>query len=272
MRFNKMDTKEYNKRLRDILLPNGFAHKGNAYFRVNGDGVFQVIKREYNPRVQEHRLLFGLFSMYGELQQIWFTSRGCVPNYNAMDLVDHLYDRVNVMVGNRCLGYFQGHIFVKTTPANFYASEHTRDELQKAMAAAVSEIDHRNDPAFQLSEFETKGIPAINKISTQELLCDAMFTYAKSKMEYNVIFPLLYIGRKDEAVEILQMYIDQNISAYNLKKERGSVEYELKDDPNYVKKIELRDYILSSTYAEIVKYLWQNYLRNISYYQQAIGL
>lgn len=52
-----------SEELKNLCVENGFHRRRNAYFRVIGDGVFQVIKFEYEPRsFCPYHLQIGLFS------------------------------------------------------------------------------------------------------------------------------------------------------------------------------------------------------------------
>ena len=65
-----------------ILKEQGFVRRGNAYFRVHGDGVVQVVR--YQRQSDGYYLYMGLHSMYGELMKQWFTSVGCIPRYEVL--------------------------------------------------------------------------------------------------------------------------------------------------------------------------------------------
>ena len=65
-----------------MLKEQGFARRGNAYFRVHGDGVVQVVR--YQRESDGYYLCMGLHSIYGELMKQWFTSVGCIPRYGVL--------------------------------------------------------------------------------------------------------------------------------------------------------------------------------------------
>lgn len=66
---------------------HSFFRRGKAFFRVNGDGILQVLKFEPGSSISPFRLCVGLFSMYSELQKQWFTSNGCIPRYEISNLL-----------------------------------------------------------------------------------------------------------------------------------------------------------------------------------------
>lgn len=76
------------QQLREMCRHNGFFGRGHAFFRVQGDGVLQVLKYECKKHpFYAERLWLGLFSMYGELQPEWFCSRGAITRYDTRYLV-----------------------------------------------------------------------------------------------------------------------------------------------------------------------------------------
>lgn len=75
------------KLLAEAVEGHGFTQRGDAFFRVKGDGVLQVLKFEYERSLCGFCLDVGLFSMYGELRRSWFTSSGCIPRYPVASFV-----------------------------------------------------------------------------------------------------------------------------------------------------------------------------------------
>lgn len=75
-------------RLVEALIKNNFIKKGQSFFRIQGDGIIQVLKNEYEPNGDlPYILSIGLMSMYSELESQWFTSAGCIPRYEAINLL-----------------------------------------------------------------------------------------------------------------------------------------------------------------------------------------
>ena len=71
--------------LKSLCIAAGFARKGQAFFRIVGDGVLQVIKCKYERSLRGNMLSVGLFSMYGDLLPQWFTASGCIPRYSILN-------------------------------------------------------------------------------------------------------------------------------------------------------------------------------------------
>ena len=69
-----------------IIKESHFFKRGSAYFRMQGEGILQVIKFE-KSRTGVSNLNIGLFSMYSELLPQWFTAQGCIPRYPIIDLI-----------------------------------------------------------------------------------------------------------------------------------------------------------------------------------------
>ena len=69
------------------LKSEGFVRKGNALFRVYGDGIFQTINYAKNNSSGPKEFSVGLKSMYSELKPQWFTARGCIPRYSMDKIV-----------------------------------------------------------------------------------------------------------------------------------------------------------------------------------------
>lgn len=82
-----MNRYDVRKLLEAAVDGRGFTKRGDAFFRIMGDGVLQVLKFEYEPCFTHFSLHVGLLSMYSELEQSWFTSVGCVPQYCVMNFV-----------------------------------------------------------------------------------------------------------------------------------------------------------------------------------------
>lgn len=82
-----MNKHEVKKLLEAAVEGHGFFQRGDAFFRVVGDGVLQLLKFEHERCFSHFSLCIGLYSMYSELEQRWFTSTGCIPQYSVMNFV-----------------------------------------------------------------------------------------------------------------------------------------------------------------------------------------
>lgn len=80
-----MNKFEVRKMLGVAVDGRDFFQRGDAYFRVVGDGVLQLLKFEYERCFSHFSLCVGLYSMYSELDRRWFTSAGCIPQYSVMN-------------------------------------------------------------------------------------------------------------------------------------------------------------------------------------------
>lgn len=76
-----MDMLFFDK-LKKICGAFGFNQRGEAFFRLIGDGVLQVIKCKHQRNLGGEIISIGLFSMYGYLQPQWFTASACITRYN----------------------------------------------------------------------------------------------------------------------------------------------------------------------------------------------
>ena len=70
---------------KSICRAYDFVQRGDTFFRVWGDGVLQVVRCRRERPLYEDVILVGLFSMYGELMQQWFTSLGAIPRYSVLN-------------------------------------------------------------------------------------------------------------------------------------------------------------------------------------------
>lgn len=95
-----MNKFEAQKLLDAAVSGRGFFRRGNAYFRIMGDGVLQLLKFEHERCFSHLSLCVGLYSMYSELEQRLFTSSGCIPQYSVMNFVGKS-SAVNVNAGDR---------------------------------------------------------------------------------------------------------------------------------------------------------------------------
>ena len=85
----------YFDRLKAICKANNFARKGTAFFRVIGDGVLQVINYKKRRYAVNHHINIGLFSLYGEIEEQWLTSAGCIPRYSLFALFSPILEAIH---------------------------------------------------------------------------------------------------------------------------------------------------------------------------------
>ena len=86
---NYKNNKGFNH-LCEVAGNEGIKRKGNAFFRIVGDGALQEMQYHWTKRPFYQEIVkIGLFSMYGELEPQWLTRLGCIPGYNYRYLPDH---------------------------------------------------------------------------------------------------------------------------------------------------------------------------------------
>lgn len=83
-----------------ICKEAGFVKKGKVYYRVYGDGVLQVIRysKKEHPFYEEI-VNIGLFSMYGEIDNIVFEPNHCCPIYNSLYLSKPCWEYEEPFIG-----------------------------------------------------------------------------------------------------------------------------------------------------------------------------
>ena len=224
-------------------VEQGFVQRGDSFFRVIGDGVFQVLKYQYQRVGPHYSLDMGLFSMYGELQKSWFTSLGCIPRYSVMHLIGWRSTlRPNAIDSiNNCniLPYDQWYV----------------------------------TPEEQLEVLLIKGFPFLDSIKTQKDLVEAMCYLDTVHWGGNVhwndplkLEPFLYSGESKNAIKVIDSILDQHCSAIQSWKEYFSPEQALqmqeeqeKNDQYFIAK---RRMILEGNYQDIEEFLETNYKAN----------
>jgi len=77
----------YKSELKRVAKEHGFTTRRDACFRIVGDGIFQVLKFEYERAGESYHLNVGLRSMYDELRPEWFTADGCIPQFSIANFI-----------------------------------------------------------------------------------------------------------------------------------------------------------------------------------------
>lgn len=221
--------------LRAACVTAGFVRKSKAYFRAHGDGVLQIIKCEKVRNYPINELNVGLFSLYGELREEWFTSHGCIPRYP-----------ITIFEGKRDVLYLKN----------------------------VNGIHHRCviSSEHQLNILKNRVIPFLNDIKSQAQLAEAICKLDEmmfSKILWNdslKFAPYLHSGDNESAARVIQAIIDQHHSALERNRINMSSESFQKDALHLQKedcelKIKL-DMAKSGSAEDIQDYLSQNYLQN----------
>lgn len=212
-----------------------FTRRGNAFFRTYS-GVIEVVKFCYEPHMDCYNLLVGMHSMYSELKDQWFTSRGCIPSFSVMKFID-VYDTSI------------------TVPEGFQVSP------------PVS-------PDVQLAILRYHGLPWLDTITSQLRFANG-WTYLSlmgcrqiktlpSTQLLPLFAPYLKCKQYDAAEVIIDRKIEQSRNALQQRLKDGSV-----SDQSVRSVIErwqeLKELAASHDEERIDAYLTGNYNRNCEY-------
>lgn len=183
-----MKKKQLAEQLNERLPMYGFKRRGEAFFRVVGDGILQVIKFEYERVDEDFNLSVGLFSMYGKLLKQWFTSLDCIPQYLAVNFVGKRYIRDT------------GEIYDKETGVKLV--------YDKEFISTDEQMDILME----------KVIPRLNKMQTQEDLIEEMYCLDKIKFVGEIFWldslklgAFIAAGQHDNAIRVISAYLYQRL-------------------------------------------------------------
>lgn len=237
------------KFIAEMLREEEFVRRGNAFFRVYGDGVLQVLKytKRVTPFYQEI-LHLGLFSMYGELMPQWFTSRGCIPLYNAKYLSEPLWShRINQLYrksANRNI-----HINADSNDMeNIFVFHINIEELRSTLLPFLNRIQTQQDIILGIEELErcnchtppeeseNKGIRWTDGNKYAPYLAIGDYCSAKRIMQ---TFFELYRNKEDERALSVK-------SLMELADSGDSSRIALFLKTNYVKNVELASFCMKS--------------------------
>lgn len=233
-----MTSQEVNKAIHSMSKSYGFLRKGNAFFRIHGDGILQTIKWQYEPHAGSHTLYLGLLSMYGEILPQWLTSWGCIPKYEAMRLVDKDYFQIKMDYGNWIVTPMNGRaVGMGSIDIEIMKSIQFQDEFRKAR----EELDDRIKPEEQLKKLEGIVLPILNQIDTQAKMYNTICFYSKILNDSYKIAPLLACYRYEEALMVVRAILQQNRNAFI---SNGTVKAEWMKDPHYSNIVALESLIL----------------------------
>ena len=243
----KILKKKYlNESLSKEINEYGFIRRGGAFFRIQGDGVLQVIKFEYERVMEEYDLSVGLFSLYGELLQQWFTSGGCIPRYSVVNFINE---------------------------RNPIISESRNDVVYERMISPEEQIEILID----------KGVPWLDEIKTQRQLAEGICWFDKQdgkEVLWNddlKIAPFLASEQKNKAIRVISAILQQHVPViYKLppgRNEWPELEWQDEDIHRYEKLFPGKDEKFLNLYRlikredeeEIREYLMKNYNRNMQY-------
>lgn len=145
-----------------------FTKRGRAYFRVIGDGVLQIVKRQYQRAFYADELCVGLLSMYSEMQPEWFTSFGCITRYPVVNCA------------------MQKDIPLLAVPPMDEQVQMLQDivlpwmdsiDAQKRLISAITKMDRRWNDSFKIAPYLACGETNHAKKVVREILAQHAFAY-----------------------------------------------------------------------------------------------
>ena len=227
----------FKQELRRIAKEHGFTPRRNAYFKVVGDGILQLLKFEYEFRCESHYLRVGLYSMYdGFFKEHQFTPGGCVPQF---------------FVGNFA-GHSERNCFSWNWPTSYPITIITPEE--------------------QLSLLQENALPELEGMKTQNDLLNIMtrLYFIEDKQlrtnNYKLFWPYLLSGNYEAAEKTIESILDQHYNAYECNK-RVIKDYVVKDymleEDRQLE--ELLDLARSRDEKRIDQVKQSNYQRNMEY-------
>lgn len=200
------NAKAFHKAVQEICRSYGFISRGNALFRIYGDGVLQVVNSEKIRHWNEYDIYFGLFSMYGELRAEWFTAREVFTRYPVLSFI-----------GKRSAVYL----------------ENQGDYYTTGIVPAEKQFD----------ALENMVIPFLNSITTQDLLAQSLcrldeMMFSKIIWNDSIKFaPFLHSGNRDMASKVIQSILDQHSEAAEHKRQAMTEQ----DFQNYLTELQVED-------------------------------
>ena len=229
-----------------LCKENGFYKRRNAFFRVYGDGIVQILqyekkKRPY-PRID---LMLGLYSMYGEIDPRELTSARCVCRYAT-----------NWLKPGAKEGFFR---------------------------KAVCGGQYTGDWIYEVDVVFTKEhiIPMLNGLKTQQELAETLCYLDRYAGEFTygpVIWNDLYkyysylrSGNLKLAQKAINAIVDQRESAKEWRRQTFSPEdfeayvNHIKDEDDWYKR--LKELAESENVCAINEYLENNYRNNLKLVQ-----
>lgn len=222
--------------LKELCKIKGFASRGKAFFRVQGDGVLQVLKYEKVRYHSVHEISIGLFSLYDELKPAWFTASGCIPRYRTI-----------IFQGKRSAAYLE-----KIGNVCYWRTVSFESQLEALKKQVIPFLDGIQSQA-QLAE----GICQLDKLEA----CGTIRWNDDLKF-----VPWLYAKDYESARRVMQAILDQHRSVLESKKrylspDEFQIFYEQRqsEDIQLWKKLEMAE--LEDTEL-IQKYFLENYQKN----------
>lgn len=248
------------KEISAICKNYGFRKKGNAFFRLHGDGVLQTVKLDYEPSDRTYFLKIGMKSMYGHLEESYFTSFGCPAFFDAMCFLDPSYYQIKV-------GFPETFVSGSSTKPLLFINMSQREMpgFQEAVNQAREEMMHRVKTETILDLFQHKVLPQMEEYKTQQAIITFYEQENSTRKHYDCTYAFLAIGDLNGALDIVNAYINQNEWA---KGQNGIPQEKWIEDVWYYRKLQLKEMILSGNEA-VTQYLNENYRKNMEMFEQA---
>lgn len=219
--------------LNRIANDNGYVSRGNAYFRVIGDGIFQVLKLEKGKRSVDFEINLALYSMYSFLEPQWFTAHSCLAKYSLMRKMHTSWRTA-----------FGG------TISRWECCEQEIESLQEFIVQELNHVLQQEQLIAMMCKLEN--------IQFGHVIWNDLQKFA----------PYLYVGDYANAEKVICSVMDQNIDAYRDRMIRqGQTQME-----NVLTKFEIQESkILNELYqmvherdADVIKkYLNENLQNNL---------
>lgn len=231
-----MKKSEIRSLLEVAVVGRGFTKRGDAFFRIVGDGVLQLLKFEYERCFSHFNLAVGLYSMYSEMERNWFTSAGCIPQYSVMNFVGE---------------------------ASAIRVHKEKDTYTFDIVSVQKQIEVLNDCA----------LPTLDIIQTQDQLVEQMCELDVSRFgsivwnDSRKYAPFLKSGNHEKAKKVIQSILTQQNVQTSTKGSNDthlfeSCKYIGEEDQAFMQKL---DFILTANNDEIDSYLLRNKERNCSF-------
>ena len=229
---NNLTLKERHEKVKELLIPRGFKKRGNAYFRVIGDGVLQVIQLSTGRPLTPQEFWIGFFSMYDDLLPQWFTSGGCIPRYCAMKYAGFKSSDILFDYGGNHYDHFQ----LSFEEQLYIMENYVLDELdqvvtQKGIVDEIMYIEHLRTAYTGIIQVDSLK-PYLEGKTTREQQFFGFLKFGLEKREaagkgpskiwWNdglKFTPFLKSGQFDLAEKVIQRIVDQNELTYKPKDE-----------------------------------------------------
>lgn len=220
------------KIITQLLCDHGFKRRGAAYFRVYGDGVFQVLKYVTERTCKGLMLRIGLNSMYSEMQPQWFTSSNCLVRHELAKVIGERYT------------------------ANL-------GDLSNGFVLQAYSLEQ------QLQILEQYGVHFLNSMGTQQQLLEKVHqleTAWGGSVRWNdstKIAPYLVTNNLQMAEKVVDAILDQHVIASNVNQkhmpEEVYLEWKKREEAYDVMFHEIKKMIQQKNIDKIQCYLQRNY-------------